>query len=250
MLPKSFPEIKLLFFKQKALNTTKFDVYLKKYIKNVFGFRAKNIHLYRLALTHKSCNQESNRENNERLEFLGDAILQSVTTSYLFQKYPCKGEGFLTELRSKIVCRNNLNKVACSIGLNDLISCNLNGIPRFHSNIYGDALEALIGAIYLDKGYKFTEKLIYDRLIKLYIDIDSLNEKLTNFKSKLLEWSQKEKKNLKYHIVSEPDNQNNIKTYKIAILIDDELIAEGIDYSIKKAEQNAAEKAILILDIV
>jgi ribonuclease-3 len=240
-----------LFFLQLTRSSKLLDIDngLKEYVKNVFGFRPKNIHLYKLALTHKSTIQDSCRDNNERLEFLGDAILQSVVTSFLFHKYPCKEEGFLTELRSKIVCRNNLNKVACSIGLNDLLNYNWYGnvVFKFHSNIYGDALEALIGAIYLDRGYSFTEKVICDRIINLYIDIDFLNETITNFNSKLLEWVQMEKKTLKYTIVSEPNGTH--KTYTIALSIDEDLISEGIDFSIKKAEQNAAEKAILKLGI-
>jgi len=213
-------------------------------IKNIFGFYPRNIFLYRLAFLHKSAGEESLRGtkiNNERLEFLGDAILDAITADYLFKTFPTKDEGFLTEMRSKIVSRVQLNKLSQKLGLEKLIR-----LDSSSSNIYrssqGDAFEALIGAIYLDRGYSFTRHILLERIIKHYFDINELVNQEWNFKSLMIEWAQKEKKQLTFSVIEETGSGYK-KQYIIEILVDNIPLSRGQDFSIKGAEQNAAEKA-------
>jgi ribonuclease-3 len=220
------------------------DKKLYQAIKNIFGFYPRNIFLYRLAFLHKSAGEESVRGvkiNNERLEFLGDAILDAITADYLFKTFPTKDEGFLTEMRSKIVSRVQLNKLSQKLGLEKLIR-----LDSSSSNIYrsfqGDAFEALIGAMYLDKGYAFTRSILLERIIKRYFDINELVNLESNFKSRMIEWAQREKKQLVFSVVDETGSGYK-KQYIIEILVDNIPISRGQDYSIKGAEQNAAEKA-------
>ena len=218
-------------------------------VRNIFGFSPGNLYLYKLAFRHKSVNQDINgiKINNERLEYLGDAVLGAVIAEYLFKKFPYKGEGFLTEMRSKIVCRSNLDKLSRKLGLDRLIESS----PDTRStsrNIRGDAFEAFIGALYLDKGYSFTRKVIINRIINIHIDIDALEHIETNFKSRLIEWAQKEKKEVEFSLVNEKGEKNN-RQYEIEILIDSKAVSRGIDFSIKGAEKIAAEKACHELDI-
>ncbi len=179
--------------------------------------------------------------NNERLEYLGDAVLGSVIADYLFKKFPYKGEGFLTEMRSKIVCRSNLDKLGRKLGIDRLIESSADTKSSAKS-MRGDAFEAFIGALYLDKGYNYTYKIIIKRIVNIHIDIDTLEHLDTNFKSKLIEWSQKEKKEVDFRVISEKDDNNNHQ-YEVEIYVDDEAISRGIDFSIKGAEKIAAEKA-------
>jgi len=225
------------------LFTLSADKQLKHAIKNIFGYRPGNIFLYRLAFLHKSATQESLngvRVNNERLEFLGDAILDAVIADYLFKSFPTKDEGFLTEMRSKIVSRTTLNKLSQKMGIDSLIQLENGSGGQFRS-FKGDAFEALIGAMYLDKGYNFTRKIILDRIIKHYFDLDELVNQEVNFKSKIIEWAQREKKQVLFNVMDEVGAGYH-KQYMVELLIDNTAIARGQDYSIKGAEQNAAEK--------
>ena len=219
-------------------------------IKNVFGFYPSNIHLYKLAFRHRSVagNVNGIRINNERLEYLGDAVLGSVVADFLFKKFPLKDEGFLTEMRSKIVCRSKLNKLAMKLGLDKLIQSSPE-TKVLSRSIKGDAFEAFIGALYLDKGYKFTRNIIVKRIINVHLDIDELENEETNFKSKLIEWTQKEKKKIVFNVIDEI-GEGFSKQYVVEVVIDKKRIAEGRDFSIKNAEKNASEKAcgILIVD--
>jgi len=217
-------------------------------LKNIFGFFPGNIFLYKLALRHKSIASDPKKNSmdcNERLEYLGDAILSAVVADFLFKKFPLKDEGFLTEMRSKIVSRASLNKLSEKLGLNKLVQFDQDSNNQYRS-MPGDAFEAFIGAVYLDKGYIFTKKLITDNIIKFHIDIDELVTKEVNFKSKMIEWSQKEKKNLEFRVVEEIGNGYK-KIYVVELLIDAVSCGRGEDYSIKKAEQNAAEHACMTL---
>lgn len=216
---------------------------LNKSIKNIFGFKPGNLHLYKLAFRHKSANKDVNgiKINNERLEYLGDAIIGSVIAEYLFKKFPYKGEGFLTEMRSKIVCRSNLDKLSRKLGIDRLIESSADTKSAAKS-MRGDAFEAFIGALYLDKGYAFTRKVIVNRIVNIHIDIDTLEHLDTNFKSKLIEWSQKEKKEVEFRVISEKGKKNKHQ-YEVEVYVDDEPISRGIDFSIKGAEKIAAEKA-------
>ena len=226
------------FFQKK----TPFDKELKKFLRNVLGFYPKNISLYKLAFRHKSASISANggnKLNNERLEYLGDAILSSIVADMLFRKYPFQGEGFLTEMRSKIVSRNNLNKVSQRIGISQLVQYNKeSGISR---SIDGDAFEALVGAIYLEKGYPFTRRVIVNKVINTYMDIDNLETSDWNFKSKLIDWGQKGRHKVSFEVVKVLTHKYS-KQYEVQVLIDGNPKESAIDNSIKAAEQLAAEK--------
>lgn len=220
------------------------DQKLIEAISNIFGFTPKNIAPYKLACRHRSMAQtcaNGNRISNERLEFLGDAILGSIIAEYLFKKFPYKDEGFLTEIRSRIVSRSNLNGLSRRLGLNQLIKTHND--KKTGTSIPGDAFEAFIGAIYLDKGYEFTKEVIINKIINYHIDIDELITTEINFKSKLIEWGQKNKKEIHFIIVKEEEVNNKYKIYQIEVDVDKEKLGVGEDYSIKKAEQIAAKIA-------
>jgi len=217
---------------------------LKQAIKNILGYKPGNIYLYQLAFLHKSATQETNngiKINNERLEFLGDAILDAVAADYLFKTFPTKDEGFLTEMRSKIVSRAMLNKLSQKMGIDQFIQLDSTSAATFKS-CKGDAFEALIGALYLDKGYDFTRKIILDRIISRYFNMDELVNQEVNFKSKIIEWAQREKKHTQFNVVDEIGSGYK-KQYIVELEVNGEAIARGQDYSIKGAEQNAAEKS-------
>ena len=224
---------------------------LAKYIRNVFGFYPRNISLYQLAFTHKSmCHKELNgiTVSNERLEYLGDAILSSIVAEYLFKKYPTKQEGFLTEMRSRIVSRASLNKLSMKFGFEKMVTYvhSHDKHSKFRS-LGGNAFEAFTGAIFLDKGYKFTYKIIVDRIIRLHLDIDDIEKNDINFKSRILEWSQKKKHNIEFKVAG-TKGAGFDKLYQIKLFVDDKEYAEACDYSIKGAEQLASEKAWHILE--
>ena len=234
--------------KFRTLTTVRFDnqtdQHIRRAIKNIFGFRPGNIFLYRLAFTHKSASQETIknlRVNNERLEFLGDAILDAIAADFLFRTFPAKDEGFLTEMRSKLVSRAQLNKLSQKMGIDNLIQLENSSSGVFRS-FKGDAFEALIGAIYLDKGFIFTRKIILRRVIGHYFDMDDLVNQEVNFKSKVIEWAQKEKKQMSYNVLREIGNGYK-KQYLVELAIEGQPFSRGQDYSIKGAEQNASEKA-------
>lgn len=212
-------------------------------IKNIFGYYPGNIFLYKLALRHKSAAKEEShglKISNERLEYLGDAILGAIVADYLFKIFPYKDEGFLTQMRSKIVSRSQLNKLSRKLGLHKLIETQSNDSNHYRS-INGDAFEAFVGAMYLDKGYEFSKKIIIDHVIKIGYDIDELQNTDFNYKSKLIEWSQKNKREIEFRLIGEEGNGYN-KQYIVQIFIDSEGYKKGYDYSIKGAEQNASEK--------
>jgi len=219
------------------------DSSLARSIKHIFGFRPGNIHLYKLAFLHKSVGQDTIkglRVNNERLEFLGDAILDAVVADFLFKTFPARDEGFLTEMRSKIVSRAQLNKLSMKLGLDHLIQLDQgNGMAR---SVRGDAFEALIGAVYLDKGYRFTRKFLLNRIIRPYFDLSVLETQEYNYKSRVIEWAQREKMNLQFSQVGEIGSGSR-KQYLVEVVINGVSYAKAQHYSIKGAEQLAAEKA-------
>lgn len=219
------------------------DKTLFESIKNIFGFYPGNIFLYKLALTHKSVAaeiKEGVKDSNERLEYLGDAILGAIVAEFLFKKFPFKDEGFLTETRSKLVSRQQLNQLSSKLGLDKLIVSSSAHKTNAHS-IKGDAFEALIGAIYLDKGYDFTQKIVLENIIKVHVDLDELVEHEVNYKSKLIEWSQKEKREIDFKVIRETGSGTE-KQYVSCVFIDGDAYEEGCDFSIKGAEKLAAEK--------
>jgi len=210
-------------------------------IKNLTGVSPYNLSLYKLAFSHKSVAKETGKGiklSNERLEFLGDAVLGSVVAELLFKRFPYRDEGFLTEMRSKIVSRENLKSLAMKIGIDKMVQKDVSTVG-FRS-MYGDAFEALIGAIYLDKGYKAAQKFILDRIISIHLDLNEMEATELNFKSKVLNWGQKEKHNVVFETVEE---NSTTRLIKVRLLIDEKEIATGQDFSKKKAEQIAAEAA-------
>ncbi len=218
---------------------------IEEKLKFLFGFYPDNVKLYHLAFRHKSAaktNEYGHRISNERLEFLGDAILGSIVAAFLFKKYPYESEGFLTEMRSKIVSREQLNKLARILGFEELVETD-----RPHKNlsksIYGDAFEAFIGALYLDKGYDFTRDLVIRQIIKNHFDVEELEVTEVNHKSKLIIWSQKHKKEIRFKVEKESVQQKT-KIYHIGIYLEQKRIAQASATSIKKAEQIAARIAI------
>lgn len=218
-------------------------------IKNIFGFCPGNVSLYKLAFLHRSVAMEQNghKVSNERLEYLGDAVLSSIVADYLFKKFPFKDEGFLTEMRSKIVSREQLNKLSRKLGLDQFIQSNQDSKSFFRS-MEGDAFEAFIGAVYLDRGYGFARRLVINRIINVHFDIDDLVNLEVNYKSKLIEWSQKERKDLQFNVITEVGNGCN-KQYLVEIKVEDNICATGQDFSIKGAEKIAAEKAYTSLHL-
>ena len=213
------------------------------------GFYPRNISLYKLAFQHRSVALEIKsgvKASNERLEFLGDAIISSVVAHYLFKTFPYKDEGFLTKMRSKIVSRVQLNLIASKLGLSTLVESSIGSSKN--NSINGDAFEALVGAIYLDKGYDFASDFILNRIIKNHVDIDDIENKEIDFKSKLVEWSQKEKKPIRFMVEEVGEGQE--KQYLVRLIIKDEVKGQGQHFSKKCAEQIAAENTCVMMGIL
>ncbi|MBQ3197238.1 MAG: ribonuclease III [Alistipes sp.] len=208
----------------------------------MFGFIPNNIELYKLALIHKSASvvlENGQHINNERLEFLGDAVLESVSSDYLFIEFPDKNEGFLTQLRSKMVSRQTLNEVAKRIGLDDyVITHSSNNLSQKH--IYGDAFEAMMGAIYLDQGYDFVNRLLINKIFVDYIKVGSLLESETDFKSRLIEWCQKNHHTIYFATSHDKTYSSTHPFFYSKVLIDNMEVGYGAGDSKKEAEQRAA----------
>jgi ribonuclease-3 len=214
------------------------------FFKNILGYVPRHTQLYHVAFTHRSSSSSQNghRINNERLEYLGDAVLSAVVAEFLYRKYPYQGEGFLTELRSKIVSRASLNKLAQKIGLLNLIEYQRDTGGGFKS-IGGDAFEALVGAMYLEKGYGFTRKVIVDKILCTYLDVDSMATTDWNFKSKLIDWGQKHHMKVTFEVIhTSVQGHSGRKQYESLVSIDGEPQKSAVEFSIKAAEQLAAEK--------
>ena len=228
------------------------EKHLYQSVKHLIGANPSNLELYRLAFLHASASRESvsktYKESNGRLEFLGDSVLGMITASYLFKKFPFKDEGFLTEIRSRMVSRESLNVLGRKLGLEEVIEYeNQRKTSLSRSSMYGDALEAFIGAVYLDKGFSFTQKFVTQKILAQYFDLDTVVQNNPNFKSLLIEWAQKEGKKVQFTLDEEGAHHN--KEFTAFVLLENEKIAEGKGYSKKKAEQNAAMKACDALEI-
>jgi ribonuclease-3 len=223
-----------------------------KLLKNLLGFVPGNLMLYRLAFRHKSVAQvikKGVKNSNERLEFLGDAVLGSVVAEILFKMYPYEDEGFLTELRSKIVSRINLNQLGHKLGFEQLVEFDKRVINTSRqSSLLGDAFEALIGAVYLDKGYNFTKDFLTNRIIKSHIDIHKLENTETNFKSKLIEWCQRHSKDITFELTTNQQGEST-KLFTVQANVDGEILGSGKEFNKKTAEKLAAEKACEALGI-
>ncbi len=228
----------LFFFKNKESKA------FSGFFKNILGYTPRRTELYHVAFTHRSSSSslKGHRINNERLEYLGDAVLSAVVADFLYKKYPYQGEGFLTELRSKIVSRVSLNRLAVKIGLVELIEYQRDSSGGFKS-IGGDAFEALIGAMYLEKGYKFTQRVIVDKILCNCLDVDAMATTDWNFKSKIIDWGQKNHKKVTFEVVRS-FSQGHVarRQYESLVSIDGIPQKSAVEYSIKAAEQLAAEK--------
>jgi len=225
-----FASIKYFFIKKDSLAYR---------IKSIIGFYPKNISLYKQSFIHKSIAEKDTQGfsvDNERLEYLGDSVIDVVLADYLFKKFPYENEGFLTQLRSKVVNRKQLSELACNMGLDKLIQ--IHGKRRsVYSNIYGNAFEALVGAIYLDRGFSKAKKFIIKEVLGNYIDICQLKNTETNPKSKLLEWVQKNSGTIHYHTIANPEKESSFLS---RVILNDKEYEKAIGHTKKEAEQNAS----------
>jgi ribonuclease-3 len=220
----------------------------KKELKNILGFKPVNTSLYKTALTHRSI-REGADENNERLEYLGDAILSAMIADYLFKRYPYKEEGFLTEMRSKMVNRQQLNDIAIRMGLKKITLFNKMDGSLKVSQIFGNTLEALVGAIYLDHGYKKASKWVLECIILPHMFMDDLEILEINHKNKLYGWANKNGKVLEFETLNEK-LENGRRLFTVAAIIDGKNIAEGKAYNKKDASQIASQVAVEKLGII
>jgi ribonuclease-3 len=220
-----------------SLKRTSFD----KKIKAIIGYWPKEASLYKLALRHASAypfRKKKGERNNERLEFLGDAVIDLVVADILYYRYPAEDEGYLTKLRSKIVSRNNLNRVADELGIPNLVVANLKG--NHSESIYGDALEALIGAVYLDHGMTRVERLIVQKIIDPFLSNVDLFETTLNYKSEVIEHFQAEKVSFRFEELDRQGEQHN-STFTMGLFIGNTLVAKGEGSSKKKGEEAASK---------
>ena len=228
-----------IFFKNKE------DLKLINAVKFILGYKPKKIQLYKLALLHKSNNSE---ESNERLEYLGDAVLGLIVANYLFKLYPYKDEGFLTKIRSKIVSRDSLNNLGRKIGIKELINLR-KAKTKSYESVYGDAVEALIGACYLENGFNYCSKKVINNILVPYYDLDSLTSQTHNFKSKILEWAQKEKMKISF-IIEKSTTSNKFSQFKSILYLNSKKLSEGYGKSKKNAEKDASRNACDKLELV
>lgn len=237
MFTQLYKKIRLLKHKNK-------EPYSSLY--KILGFYPDNIHVYEQAFLHKSSSiEDSNGKwlNNERLEFLGDAILDAIVADIVYKHFKNKREGFLTNTRSKIVQRETLNRVAVELGLDKMVVYSAK-LSSHNNHMYGNALEALIGAIYLDQGYLACYHFVENVMIRKHIDLDNIARKEVNFKSSLIEWSQKNKMEITFDLIeSFTDNEGN-PVFQTGVTLSDTQIGVGIGYSKKESQQNAAKMAI------
>jgi ribonuclease-3 len=208
-------------------------------LRKIIGFRTTNLRIYEAAFIHRSASfslPDGKRINNERLEFLGDAVLDTILSDYLFEKFPDANEGFMTKIRSRIVNREILNQLAISMGIDKILVSNVR-------NLYGDALEALIGALFVDKGFKKTKNLFIKRVFNKYLDLSQIVDTDTDYKSLVFEWIQKHKTNLTFEYKEEYDFKLKKSVFSATLLINKEEFGTGQGASKKEAEQEAAGKA-------
>lgn len=228
----------------KLFSSSRKEFYL--FLKDILGFYPGNLKLYDLAFVHKSASttdSQGNFINNERLEYLGDAILGAIIADFLYNRFPNEDEGFLTKTRSKLVNRTFLTKLTFEMGLNVFIDSNTTkNIDKSH--IYGDALEALIGAIYLDRDYQSAKFFVTKQILSKFVNLNEIEQNDTNFKSQLIEWSQKNKKEIKFETTEEPGDKNKQPKFVATVEIDNIQVGKGIGTSKKEAQQNAARQTL------
>lgn len=232
--------IKKIFSKSRSLEDGIFFGAIEK----ILGFAPKNIDFYKKAFTHRSSNildEVGNPLNYERLEFLGDAMLSAVIAGHLFNEAPTGDEGYLTKMRSKIVSREHLNELGKDLNLVQFVESKV-PVQHFGDNIHGNIFESLVGAIYLDRGYEFCEKFIQKRVIIPYVDIARLEGKVISYKSLVIEWCQKEKRQFHYDIF-EDNGIDGERLFGVKLSIDEKVVAKARATSKKKAEEKASQRA-------
>ncbi len=240
VLRNQIDKIRLLFHKER-------ESYFCFY--RILGFFPRNLKVYQQALLHKSTSlrsEEGRPINNERLEFLGDAILDAIVGDIVFKHFPGKREGFLTNTRSKVVQRETLNKLAVEIGLDKLVKYTSRSSSH-NSYMYGNAFEAFIGAIYLDQGYERCKQFIEKKIFKQHIDLDKMSRKEMNFKSRLIEWSQKHKVEVSFELIEQFIDHENNPMFQTEVQIEGLPAGTGTGYSKKESQQNAAQMALMKL---
>ncbi|MCE1198914.1 MAG: ribonuclease III [Marinilabiliales bacterium] len=216
------------------------------FIRELTGHSPLKFKLYDIAFIHKSASyvdKMGNTVNNERLEYLGDAVLGAIVAEYLYNRFPFKDEGFLTQLRSRIVNRNFLTQLTFKMKLNTLVVSNAGSVNE-SSHLYGDLLEAFIGALYLDCGYAVTKEFVTKKILTQYVDIREMESLDTNYKSQLIEWGQKNKQEVEFKTNDTPDTGNEKMPFVCSACIDGKVLGKGGGYSKKEAQQNAARKAL------
>lgn len=236
--------IKTILRKIRLLSNARKEPYFLFY--KILGFYPDKIAYYQLAVRHKSVSiptDTGHNLSNERLEFLGDAVLNSVVTDILYRRYEDEREGFLTNTRSKIVKRDSLNKLAVEIGLDKLVMVTKYVNTHTNNNIYGNALEALMGAIYLDYGYKHCKKFVEQRLFVSFVNLDKVAENEVNFKSKLIEWCQKNRIQPEFILIDEILSKSNKHLFKSRLTMQGKTICEATGASKKESQQNASRIA-------
>lgn len=217
-------------------------------MQKIMGFKPKSIKFYRKAFTHRSMNlkdKKGNDVNYERLEFLGDAMLSSIIAAHLFREVPEGNEGYLTKMRSKVVSRKHLNELGKDLKLLDHIQSNIHS-SQFGVNIHGNLFEALVGAIYLDRGFAYCERFIHEAVIQPYVDIESLEGQVISYKSLLIEWCQKEKKVFNYEVY-EDTGKDEMKHFAVKLWLEEKVVAKARATSKKKAEEKASKRAYFAL---
>ena len=240
--------IKNILRKIRLISNARKEPYFLFY--KVLGFYPDKIEYYQLAVRHKSVSiptEHGHNLSNERLEFLGDAVLNSVVTDILYRRYENQREGFLTNTRSKIVNRESLNQLAVEIGLDKLVKVTKYVNTHTNNNIYGNALEALMGAIYLDFGYKKCKLFVEKRLIRSFSELDKVAENEVNFKSKLIEWCQKNRVEPEFVLVSETLSNSNKHIFETSLILSDKTICQATGASKKESQQNASRIAFQLI---
>ena len=228
----------------KLFSSSRKEFYL--FLRSLLGFYPTNLRIYDIAVIHKSASKidsQGNYVNNERLEYLGDAILGAAIADFLYNRFPNQDEGYLTQMRSKLVNRTFLTQLTYQIGLNHFIQSNTTSTIE-SSHIYGDTLEALIGAIYIDRGYMEAKKFITRKLLNNYVNLVEVQNTNTNYKSQLIEWSQKNKKAVSFDTADESKNDGKQPWFIATIEVDNELLGKGAGTSKKEAQQNASKVAV------
>lgn len=244
-----------MFFLKKANSlyrnfASKEDRQFASQFKQITGKTPLKLQLYHQAMSHSSVarkNAGGIKDSYERLEYLGDAILGMIVAEMLFKKYPFKEEGFLTELRSRVVSRESLNTLSHKIGLGQMVKYNHQRGPK-HKSVYGDVLEALVGAFYLDHGFAATEQFVIKKLIQPHYDFDELLATTHNHKSKIIEWGQKENKDIEFELLEEKGEGSN--QFVVQVRVDGEPMGDGFGHNKKKAEQDAARRTLIQLNLL